>query len=99
MNIFQRFLSWTKSLMNNLMTESEDSELKTKEKAPIICQVEGCDTELNIINGKKCGYCKQYYCITHIAPAEKHNCKGKLRTIPGGHRVLYSGGKREIIST
>lgn len=91
LNIFERLLSW-------IISKFKKVKLKTKEKISDTCQLSGCNTTLNIINGKKCKYCDKYFCIAHLAPAENHNCKGKLTDLKYRFRELYSKGNRTIIS-
>lgn len=44
----------------------------------------------------KCKYCEKQFCSNHRLP-ENHNCWGKPKAPPGGHRVIYSGGKTTVI--
>ena len=96
MNIFQRFLSWFLSYFKKLKIEEKDDI--QKEKIPDNCQFENCTNKLFITNYKKCKYCGRYFCSMHIAPAEKHNCKGNLKSLSHSYRTIYSKGRTTVIS-
>ena len=91
LNIFQRLLSW-------FLSKFKSRKQIQVEYIPDFCEVDSCKEKLFTTNSKKCKYCGQYFCNNHIAPAEKHNCEGNLKSIKHGYRVEYSKGKTIITS-
>lgn len=107
--ILKRFKNWIIKLLRTLFLEdltqkpnrhSEKNEYSQKkpfhvsdDDTPEHCEFDKCNTKLNIVNSKKCKYCDRFFCIKHLAPAEKHNCKEKLNTILHPFREEFSKGR------